>query len=570
MESVWRKQTKNINVKKEQMSGKTGVLPDISCFQGKGLLNVQSGYSKAGSNSWDVIVVGAGMAGLLTAYYLKREGLNVLVLEAKTVASGQTERTTAKITSQHDLKYSKLIKTVGLRKAWMYAGANEDAIREYERLIREEEIECDFERVSSYLYTTQSEKQQTVRGNDEKSRHRLKTVNNVELLKKEEEAAKQLGIDASFTRETELPFKVTGALCFKNQAQFSPLKFIDAIVSKMLNEEDYKEREPEAKGKKNAKNVGEKSNKKKGEGTVEILEHTKVLDIKGHKVTTGKAVFTADKIIVATHYPLLNLPGFYFLRQHQERSYVLALTGCKRFEGMYYGIDKSGLSFRQAGEHLLLGGGGHRTGENGQGGAYDLLAETAHRYFPKCTEVTRWSAQDCMPHDGIPFIGKYSVFTPHLYVATGFQKWGMSSSMIAAMILRDELCGIENPYKKLFTPQRMNFRAGFPNLIHDVGMSVKGLWNGAFDFPRDAASSLPNGHGGIVSIHRKRYACYRDEKGELHKISARCPHMGCELTWNPDEKSWDCPCHGSRFDVDGNLLDNPAKVDSCKSKLPDE
>ena len=106
----------------------------------------------------------------------------------------------------------------------------------------------------------------------------------------------------------------------------------------------------------------------------------------------------------------------------------------------------------------------------------------------------------------------------------------------------------------------MNFRAGFPNLIHDVGMSVKGLWNGAFDFPRDAASSLPNGHGGIVSIHRKRYACYRDENGELHKISARCPHMGCELTWNPDEKSWDCPCHGSRFDVDGNLLDNPAKV----------
>lgn len=510
MESVWRKEIGKIEGKSKQVSGEANASPDIFRHE--------------------VIVVGAGLAGLLAAYYLQKAGIEVLVLEAKTVASGQTERTTAKITSQHGLKYDRLIKTVGLKKAWMYAKANEDAIREYERLIREENIDCHFMRTSAYLYTTQSEELQTGEKND-KIRNSIRLKSNVERLIREADAAKKLGIDAFFTRETELPFKVTGAVCFRNQAQFNPLMFISHIARELR-----------------------------------ILENTKVIKIKGDKVYTENKIFRAERIIVATHYPFQNMPGFYFMRQHQERSYVLALSGCKQIRGMYYGVDASGLSFRQAGDHLLLGGGGHRTGENEQGGAYELLAEAAHRYFPKCIEVARWSAQDCMPHDGIPLIGRYSVFTPNLYVATGFQKWGMSSAMVAAMLLRDELCGIDNPYIKVFSPQRLNYRAGITKLLHDAGMSMKGLWKGAFHCPKETAASLPNGHGGIVTINRMRYACYRDENGELHSISAKCPHMGCELTWNPDEKSWDCPCHGSRFDVDGNLLDNPAKRNCCCEK----
>ena len=453
----------------------------------------------------DVIVIGAGMAGLLIAYYLKEQGKNVLVLEAERIASGQTERTTAKITSQHGLKYSELIKQVGVKKAGLYARANEAAIREYEMLIKSQGIECQFQRVPAYLYSLQ-----------ETSR-----------LREEAEVASSLGIDAFFTKETELPFAVAGAVCFQGQAQFDPLAFVRHISSEL-----------------------------------EIWEHTKVTAVRGHKVITRDAVLTADDIVVATHYPVLNVPGFYFVRLHQERSYVLALSGCDKIQGMYYGVDKGGLSFRQAGEYLLFGGSSCRTGENDKGTAYDSLVEAAQKLYPDSKEETRWAAQDCMPHDGIPFIGRYSVFTPHLYVATGFQKWGMTSSMIAAMILRDAICGNSNPYEKLFSPQRVNLRASMRNLMHDVGMSAKGLSKGTFHWPSKGAGALACGHGGIVTIDGHKYACYRDEEGKLHKISARCPHLGCELSWNPDEKSWDCPCHGSRFDVDGKLLDNPSKTDA--------
>lgn len=289
-----------------------------------------------------------------------------------------------------------------------------------------------------------------------------------------------------------------GAVRFKNQAQFSPLEFVKAISTEL-----------------------------------NILEHTLVTEIKDNWVVTNRGILTADDIVVASHYPIVNVPGFYFLRQHQERSYVLALAGAKPIKNMYYGIDEKGLSFRQAGEYLLLGGSGHRTGhtygEKGKTkgtcmGAFGHLRQEAKKYYPKSRVITEWSAQDCMPHDGIPFIGKYSVFTPHLYVATGFQKWGMSTSMVAAKILCDAICGKENPYETLFTPQRFLVRAGNKDFIKDVGITALNLTKGL--------------------VNRKR-----------------CTHMGCALSWNPQTRSWDCPCHGSRFDEEGNILDNPAKED---------
>lgn len=450
MESLWRKEAGRIE-------------PSLHVTQGE--------IKKA---HWDVVVIGAGMAGILIAYYLQRQGKKVLIVEAKTIASGQTEGTTAKITSQHGMKYTELIKNIGEEKAKLYAQANERAISQYARLVKDEKIECQFERVDSFLYSTSRDM----------------------ILKQEAKDAEKLGIYAEFVTETELPMKIKGAVRFREQAQFQPLSFIRE-VSKQLN----------------------------------ILEQTLVTEVKDNWIVTNRGILTADDIVVATHYPICDIPGWYFLRQHQERSYVLALKGAKKIKNIYYGIDENGLSFRQAGEYLLVGGCNHRTGYvynkragSSCEGAYEHLRKVTKEYYKDAKEIACWSAQDCMPHDGIPFIGRYSIFTPHLYVATGFQKWGMTTSMIAAQLICDAICEKENLYQKVFTPQRFLVRAGIKAWSKDVGISSINL---------------------IKGLGSKK----------------RCSHMGCALSWNPQTQSWDCPCHGSRYDKEGKVLDNPAKKD---------
>ena len=418
--------------------------------------------------SIDTVVIGGGIAGVLTAYFLQQKGIDVIVLEAARLFSGQTKNTTAKITLQHGLIYHKLIETVGKEQAQLYAGANRSAIAEYRKIIEEKNIKCDFRNCSSYLYSLEDE----------------------DKLRQEEEAAKSLGICAEFMEKTELPFEVKGALCFYDQAVFHPLLFLKEIAEDLT-----------------------------------IYENTRVLTVKDNEVMTQDYKVTAKNIVFATHYPFINVPGYYFMRMHQERSYVLALQNTKQMDNIYYGIDKDGLSFRKSGDLLLLGGSGHRTGENQEGGKYKNLRRQAEKLFPESREVTRWSAQDCMPADNIPYIGKYSSDYPNWYVATGFRKWGMTSAMAAGQIISDLIVVGKNPYEEVFTPQRLHLQASAVNLMEDGIQSVKGLSKGVF-------SATP-----------------------------RCPHMGCALEWNPDELSWDCPCHGSRFDSDGRLIDNPAQED---------
>jgi len=427
--------------------------------------------------SYDVIVIGAGMAGLLVSYFLQQEGKNVLILEAKEIASGQTGRTTAKITSQHGLKYTELTDKIGSETAYLYAKANEEAVGQYEELIKKESIDCHFERVSSYLYTRDN--------------------NRVSDLKREADLAFLYDINAYFTKETELSFEVAGAVCFENQAQFDADSFVERLVSKL-----------------------------------NIKENSKAVKISGNKVITEQNVmrkqYKADHIVVTTHYPFKNIPGFYFLRQHQERSYVAALSGCEKVKGMYYGIDKDSISLRQKGNFLLFGSSSRRTGEHTCADSYHKLLEQIKIYYPHAKVEDLWSAQDCMPHDGIPFIGRYSVFTPHLYVATGFQKWGMSTSMVAAQILRDKICNRKNEYSKVFSPWRLPIRAGWRNFWKDTMVSIKGLYRGIW-------------------------------KGKILKEVPCCTHLGCGLHFNREEQVWECSCHGSRFDKEGNVRDNPAK-----------
>lgn len=378
----------------------------------------------SGNQKTDTVVIGGGMAGVLTAYYLQQVGVPVIVLEANRVGSGQTRKTTAKITSQHNLIYEKLLRVFGKEKAIHYARANEKAIDAYEQLIEKEKIDCGFVRCSSFLFSRTGE----------------------ELLRAEEKAAEQLHLPVRYTQKTELPFSVAGALEFQNQAKFHPLHFLYHLADQLT-----------------------------------VYEKTKVLRVEGN-----------------------------------------------------------GLSFRSQGDILLFGGGSHRTGKNKKGGKYEMFREKAEEFWPGCRETACWSAQDAMTLDGVPYIGKFSGKKENWYVATGFGKWGMTSSMVSARLLTAEIIGHPFPEADIFSPQRKI-----------TGEAIKGLANHSIQ--------MVMGMGKRLIPFPKR----KNSKGE--KVIPVCPHMGCRLIWNPEEQTYECPCHGSRFDKEGHLLDDPAQTD-CPHK----
>ena len=233
--------------------------------------------------------------------------------------------------------------------------------------------------------------------------------------------------------------------------------------------------------------------------------------------------------------------------------------------GMYLGIDRDGLSFRPAGDMLLLGGGNHRTGENPMGGQYEFLLHQAEMYWPeKCwnkeENVIPWSAQDCMTLDGIPYIGQFGRKTEDWFVATGFGKWGMTSSMAAAVLLTDQICRRENPCGEVFSSQRLHPVTSAKPFLTEGTYAAANLLKQKLIPPKEKLDQLKPGHGGVVEYHGEKAGVYKAEDGQVFAVSVKCPHMGCQLTWNPDEKSWDCPCHGSRFDYRGRLIDGPAQT----------
>lgn len=409
----------------------------------------------------DVLIIGGGIAGIMCAFMLSQSGVDYVLAEADTICSGITKNTTAKITSQHGLIYDKLIRQFGAEKAKMYLQANETALGKYRELCRN--INCDFEIKDAFVYSLDKPKK----------------------LEDELAALNKLKFNAQLCKEIPLPFAVAGAIKFQNQAQFNPLQFVAAITQNM-----------------------------------NIYEKTAVRELRGHTAVTDNGNITAKKIIAATHFPFINKHGSYFLKMYQHRSYVLALDNAPNVNGMFVDECQTGMSFRNYDDLLLIGGGDHRTGK--QGGNWNELKDFASKHYPNAREKFRWSTQDCMTLDGVPYIGMYSKNTPDFYVTTGFNKWGMTSSMVAAMILTDMIMGKENPYAPVFTPSRTILR---PQLA-------------------------VNGFEAVVSL--------------LTPTAKRCPHLGCALKWNPREHSWDCPCHGSRFTKDGRLIDNPATGDLKK------
>lgn len=451
--------------------------------------------------STEILVIGAGMAGILTAYMLKERGMSVVLIDAGKTAGGNTQNTTAKITSQHNLIYDTLISEFGEEKARQYALANESAIKKYKEIIKEKGIDCDFEEKSAYVFSK----------------------NDIDKIKKEVKAAEKLGIDAEFVEEADLPFEIKGAVKFNNQAQFNPLKFLKPLSEELV-----------------------------------IYENTRALEIKENVVITDKASITAEKIVVATHYPIMNVPGFYFMKMHQERSYVVALENAAHIDGMYIDLDESGYSFRTYKDLLLFGGIKQRTGENEAGGSYDSLKEAAKELYPDSKVLYCWSAQDCMTIDGIPYIGRYSDSTPDIYVATGFNKWGMTSSMVSAIIICDMISGKENDFSEIFSPKRFDLSLSISNVAKDISETAKNFIAQKIYIPSSRIEHIENGHGGIVEYDGQKVGVYKNADGDVFTVSTKCAHLGCQLHWNADEFTWDCPCHGSRFDYKGRLIDSPS------------
>lgn len=413
-------------------------------------------YEKlSGHIETDVLVIGGGICGILCAYFLKQAGVDVVLAEADRICSGVTGNTTAKITSQHGLIYNRLIKSGGREIAQKYLHFHESAVEKYKELAKE--IPCDFETKDSFIYSCYDRKK----------------------IEQETEAVEKLGFAAEFHEKIPIPISVKGAVMFPNQAQFHPIKFLKGIIKDL-----------------------------------KIYEHTFIKDIAPHKAWNDDGQITADKIIVATHFPFINKHGSYFLKLYQHRSYVIALEKAQDVHGMYMDSEKTGMSFRNYRDLLLIGGGSHRTGK--KGGNWQELRKFSGAVYPSAREVGAWAAQDCMSLDQISYIGWYSKRTSDLYVISGCNKWGMTTSMAGAMMLCDMLMGKENIYEDVFFPSRNMLK---PQLLLNGAEAVKNL---------------------------------------LTPTTRRCPHLGCALKWNALEHTWDCPCHGSRFEENGKIIDNPA------------
>ncbi len=406
----------------------------------------------------DVLIVGGGMAGILCAYRLQKSGVKCVLVEADRILHGVTENTTAKITVQHGLIYDNIIKKYGLEAAQMYFKAQQDALDFYRKMSCN--IDCDFESQDAYVYTTRD----------------------ISKFEYEAVAYNQIGINFDFCKNSGLPLDIKGALKINNQAQFNPIKFAFSLTDE-----------------------------------INVFENTKVIEFFSGGAVTNKGKIFAENVIVATHFPFVNKFGGYFLKMYQHRSYVLALENATIPNGMYVDEDEKGLSFREYNGMLLLGGGSHRTGK--KGGNWQELRNFASRNYPKSNEVAYWATQDCMTLDGIPYIGRYSKRLSNFFVATGFNKWGMTSSVVAANILADMIVGKKNEYSDIFSPQRTMLHPQF-------------AVNLAETFVNFITPTVP-----------------------------RCPHLGCALKYNFAEHSWDCPCHGSRFTKEGKLIENPATDD---------
>lgn len=467
----------------------------------------------------DTVIVGGGIVGLSAASLLKDAGQKVAVLDMGRIVEGVTGHTTAKITSLHGLIYHELVEKHGEDKAQSYGEANQAALNKITRIIERKKIDCDLKRTAAYTYTE----------NDE----------SVKTIQKEADIAARLGLPASFTKETPLPFDIKGAVRFDEQAQFHPRKYLLSLALGIP-----------------------------GEGS-HIFENTKVLSIKENdrcEVLTNNGKIYAKNVVIATHFPFYD-KGFFYARLEPHYSYAaaMAIEG-KVPEGMYLSFDGNHHSIRNqpydGGDLLIVGGGHHKTGQGGDTiRHYREMIEYANERFDVKSIDYHWSTEDYQSIDLLPFIGK-SPAAKNVYIAAGFAAWGMTNGTLSAMIISDLILGNKNKWAGLFDPSRINLGISATRLVAQNVNVMRAYTRGRLSKPEPGKlSSLKKGEGKIMNIDDKRVAVYRDEDDKIYVMSPLCPHMRCVVAWNNAERTWDCPCHGSRFKFDGRLIHGPALAD---------
>lgn len=466
----------------------------------------------------DICIIGAGVFGTTCAYYLSKLGFSVVLVDKGVFGHGTTGFSTGKITSQHGLFYDYLINSFGINFAYDYLKANESAIENIKKIIDDENIKCDFEYKNSFVYT----------------------LNKLDLCLFEDEksALDRLNFNCDLVSKTSLPFDIQCALCFNNQAQFNPIKYINALYNCILDNNGI------------------------------IFSNTLITDVKKDAEffysLSFKNVIKSKFVIVATHFPFINIPGFYFTKMYQSTSYALAFDTKKTLpSGMYISNSTPIFSFRTAKYNgkdvLIVAGADHKTGESvNYDNTYGILENEVKKYYPDCSVLFKWSSNDCISLDKIPYVGLYSSFTPNMFVGTGFKKWGFSTSNIAANIIVDKICGRQNNYEYLFDSSRLKPIKNFKELKNVSVQTSKSLIFDKFKVKEYDFTDIPNNSGDVIKINGINVGVYKDSDGNIFAVNPVCSHLGCLLSWNNADKTWDCPCHGSRFNYMGECISDPA------------
>lgn len=448
----------------------------------------------------NIVVVGGGIAGILTSYTLAERGNDVTLVEAEKILNGVTEKTTAHIEALSGYIYSELIRK-NFYTAKGFFDFQIEAIDEYEKLVNKYNIECGFERVDSYLYSM------------EKS----------DKLKDEYIALKNIGAEAEYIENVmAFDYNLKYAVKLKNQAVFNPIMFLNGLPT-----------------------------------NYEIFENTRIdnVDFKEKILYCGKYKIKAEKIVIATNFPIINFPGWFFIKMYKSSSYAMSFPNFPNTKKIYESDKEDGLTLRNDKNCIIIGGLDHRTGRIDEINSYEKLEKESAKIFDAHKPVYRWSANDCITFDGLPYVGYYGKKSKDVFIISGFNKLGMSKALGSAMMVSDLINGGQSKYEKIFCPQRRIICN--PGFFKNLLQIIKNLVIMNFTIPLKCYKSLNNNEGDIVLYKGRRRAVYKDSEGNFHICQSTCQHLHCLLAFNKNDLTWDCPCHGSRFNIDGNIITAP-------------